>query len=107
MAGLVEAGNRATAQSLMAAGAKVLRYPGMTHMKIMICDGWATLGSANLDVLSLRINNELNLAFNDPATVRVLEKRIFEADFRKSQPFRFSEVDHPINPVAEAVADHF
>ncbi|HEY8960999.1 MAG TPA: phosphatidylserine/phosphatidylglycerophosphate/cardiolipin synthase family protein, partial [Luteolibacter sp.] len=54
--GLMEAGNRATAQSLMAAGAKVLRYPGMTHMKIMICDGWATLGSANLDVLSLRIN---------------------------------------------------
>ena len=104
---LMEAGNRATAQSLMAAGAKVLRYPSMTHMKIMICDGWATLGSANLDVLSLRINNELNLAFNDPATVRMFEKRIFETDFRKSRPFRFSEVDRPLNPVVEAVADHF
>jgi cardiolipin synthase len=105
--GLMEAGNRATAQSLMAAGVKVLRYPGMTHLKIMICDDWATLGSANLDVLSLRINSELNLAFNDPASVRVLEKRIFETDFRKSRPFHFSEVDRPINPLAEAVADHF
>ncbi len=105
--GLMEAGNRATAQTLMAAGVKVLRYPGMTHMKIMICDGWATVGSANLDVLSLRINKELNLAFNDPAMVRLVEKRIFEPDLRKSRPFRPSEVDRPLNPVAEAVADHF
>ena len=36
------------------------------------CDDWATVGSANLDTLSMRINRELNLSFNDPNHVRSL-----------------------------------
>lgn len=102
---IMDAGNLGTARNLLAAGAKVYRYPKMTHLKAMICDGWATVGSANLDMLSMRINRELNLAFNDPATVKALEDTIFRRDFRLSKPFPVSATNTPIAPIAETVAD--
>jgi cardiolipin synthase len=75
-------------------------------MKIMLCDGWATFGSANFDTLSMRINRELNLASRDPATLRELETRIFLPDFRRSRPFRPDETGGLLNHVAESIADH-
>ncbi|MCP5534095.1 MAG: phosphatidylserine/phosphatidylglycerophosphate/cardiolipin synthase family protein [Akkermansiaceae bacterium] len=102
---IMDHGNMATARDLMAAGAKVYRYPKMTHMKVMICDGWAHAGSANLDTLSLRINRELNLATNDSTAVRDLERRVFLPDFRVSRRVRMSETESLIAPIAEAVAD--
>ena len=62
---IMDASNLAAARRLIQAGARVFRYPGMTHPKVMICDDWATMGSANLDTLSLKINRELNIAFAD------------------------------------------
>ena len=102
---LMDMGNLATARELIRAGAKIYRYPRMTHMKVMICDGWAQVGSANLDTLSMRINRELNLAFSDPATVKSLENRVFLPDFRTSRPVSMEETASPIAPIAETVAD--
>ncbi len=102
---IMDTGNLATARDLIQAGAKVYRYPRMTHMKVMICDGWAQFGSANLDVLSMRINRELNLAMNDPAALRALEQKVFQPDFRASRQLRQSETDSAVAPLAEAVAD--
>ncbi|MCW1913135.1 phosphatidylserine/phosphatidylglycerophosphate/cardiolipin synthase family protein [Luteolibacter sp. GHJ8] len=102
---IMDVGNLATARDLINAGAKIYRYPRMTHMKVMICDGWAQVGSANLDTLSMRINRELNLAFSDPATVKALENRVFLPDFRASKTIRVEETASPIAPIAEAVAD--
>lgn len=102
---IMDMGNLATARELIRAGAKLYRYPRMTHMKVMICDGWAQVGSANLDTLSMRINRELNLAFSDPATVKSLESRVFLPDFRASRPIRVEETASPIAPIAETVAD--
>ena len=102
---LMEANHLHAARELIQAGAQVLRYPGMTHMKVMLCDDWVTLGSANLDTLSMRINRELNIAFREPRAVRQVEQGIFEKDFRVSRPMLLSETESAVAPFAESLAD--
>ena len=102
---IMDAGNLATARGLIRAGGKVYRYPRMTHMKVAIFDGWAHIGSANLDTLSLRINRELNLAFSDPEAIRELERQVFLPDFRSSRLFRLEETGRLGAPLAETIAD--
>ncbi|MBC8127766.1 MAG: phosphatidylserine/phosphatidylglycerophosphate/cardiolipin synthase family protein [Gloeobacteraceae cyanobacterium ES-bin-144] len=104
---LMDASNLATANFLIRAGAKLYRYPRMAHTKAMICDGWATVGSANLDVLSMRINRELNLTFTDPATLLSLERALFLPDFRHSRRISLRDTEAAANGFAEAVADQF
>ncbi len=78
----------------------------MSHVKAAIYDGWACLGSANFDNLSLRVNEEINIAFTDPAAVAELRQELFEADFAISdeltEPLRVSWSDR----VLEKIADH-
>lgn len=66
-------------------GIKVYHYPKISHIKAAIYDGWACLGSANFDALSLRINLETNLTFSDPETVDRLKTELFEKDFSISR----------------------
>jgi cardiolipin synthase len=103
--GIMDAGNFATANGLIRAGAKVFRYPRMTHMKVMICDDWASVGSANLDTLSMRINRELNLAFSHADEVRKLADTVLAPDFQKSRRLRLSETKSATAGIAEAIAD--
>jgi cardiolipin synthase len=102
---IMDVGNKAFANKLLKAGGKAYEYPGMTHMKVMICDGWACVGSANLDTLSLRINRELNLTFNDPAEVNRLIQQVFTPDFRVAKRRTLKDDVSPTAPLAEAVAD--
>jgi cardiolipin synthase len=102
---LMDAGNLATANGLIRAGAKVFQYPQMTHTKVMICDDWACTGSANLDTLSLRINRELNLAFSHHASVQELANRVLLPDFRRSKLIRIEDTDALVNRLAEPLAD--
>ncbi len=102
---IMDAGNLSTANGLIRAGAKVYRFPGMTHMKAMICDDWVCAGSANLDTLSMRINRELNLAFSDRDSVRDLERKVFLPDFRRSKRIREEETQSIGAGLAEVVAD--
>jgi cardiolipin synthase len=83
----------------------VYRYHKMTHVKAMICDDWATVGSANLDTLSMHINRELNLAFSDPRAVRALEEKIFLPDQRRSTKILPSEMKKITEGIAEVIAD--
>ena len=66
-------------------GISVYQYPGMTHVKAAIYDGWACFGSANLDKLSLKLNDELNLGTSDPAIVGEFLERVFLPDFALSE----------------------
>jgi len=102
---LMGAGNLSTARGLLLAGARVYIYPKMTHLKVMICDDWASVGSANFDTLSMRINRELNLAFADRAAVRELEKAVFLPDFRLSRRMLPHETGGIANILAETLAD--
>ncbi len=102
---IMDAGNLATANGLMQAGAKVYVYPKMTHLKAIICDDWASIGSANFDTLSLRINRELNLVFFDRTAVRKLVSSVFLPDFKKSRRLHQRETENITSTLAETLAD--
>ncbi len=76
--------NALAANAMLANGIRVYLYPGMSHVKAAVFDGWACLGSANLDKASLRLNREINLATSDPEFVGELVTRLFEKDFDQS-----------------------
>lgn len=66
---------------LLEAGVRILRYRGaMVHAKTATIDGsWSTVGTANIDRLSLTGNYEVNVEIIDPGFARTME-RIFEVD---------------------------
>lgn len=97
--------NRQAAGRLLHAGAKVYLYPGMTHMKAIICDGWASVGATNFDTHSLQISYEINISYSDPRAVRTLSQRVFEKDFVRSRPLPIEDTRHWLNPIAETIAD--
>ena len=69
---------------MLANGIRVYIYPGFSHAKAAIFDGWVSMGSANLDRLSLRINEEINIATSEPQVAEALIAQLFEPDFRRS-----------------------
>jgi len=77
--------NLLAASVLVRNGVRVYVYPGMTHVKAALYDGWACLGSANFDKLSLRINRETNIATSDPLFVDRLRRELFDVDFARSR----------------------
>jgi cardiolipin synthase A/B len=83
--GLMDSTNLIAARAFMQNGIRVYLYPGMTHVKAALYDGWAIVGSANFDKLSLRINQETNLATSDPRFVAQLERELFEVDFARAK----------------------
>lgn len=104
---IMGAGNLVTARRLLTAGAKVYQYPGMTHLKAMICDDWAMLGSANLDTLSLRTNRELNLASREPALLSALARQVMEPDLERSKLLDIKDTELLLAPLLESIADQF
>lgn len=89
--GFMNSANLVASQLLVRNGVRVYAYPGMTHVKAAIYDGWACFGSANMDKLSLFINRELDLATSDPGAVARLRERLFEADFARSREITEAE----------------
>jgi len=66
---------------LLEAGVRIFRFNGaMIHAKAATVDGtWVTIGTANIDRLSLTFNYEINVEIIDEAVARVQEE-IFELD---------------------------
>ena len=76
--------NLVLANYLLEHGVRVYFYPGMTHVKALLVDDWACLGSGNLNHLSLRVCQERNVASSDPAFAARLKKQLFEEDFSRA-----------------------
>ena len=89
--GFMASSNIITANALVTHGVRVYAYPGMSHIKAAIYDGWAVTGSANFDKLSFYINQEMSIATSDADTVNRLRRDLFEKDFLVS-----SEILQPI-----------
>jgi cardiolipin synthase len=85
---LMAASNRALIPQLLRCGVRVYVLPGMSHVKAALYDGWACTGSANFDRLSAGVNDEWNIGFSDPATVRALEERLFHKDLAAAREIR-------------------
>ncbi len=82
--GALNYSNQVAINAMLRNGIRVFLFPGMTHVKAMIVDGWASVGSANFDKLSLQINEELNIATSNEAVVADLMQRVFVEDFAVS-----------------------
>jgi cardiolipin synthase len=95
------------ANTMLAQGIRVYIYPGFSHAKAAIFDGWISVGSANLDRLSLHINREINIATSEPAAVQMLTEVLFEKDFETSreltEPFPLRWTDHIIEMFGDYV----
>ncbi len=63
-------------EQLLRFGVKIYEYEaGINHAKVALVDEqWLMVGSANLDVRSMRLNFELNALVRDPATAATLEQ---------------------------------
>lgn len=83
--GIMNANNQIMANKLWRNGVRVYFYQGMSHVKAAIYDGWAVVGSANFDKMSLFVNQEMSLGISDPAFVAQLQERLFEKDFASSE----------------------
>jgi cardiolipin synthase len=97
--------NEATAAVMFGHGIRIFVYPRMTHVKAALFDGWAFIGSANYDRLSLRVNDEANIGYSHPAAVRELEQRLFLKDFRASKERQSPPPTDGMDHLAEAAAD--
>ncbi|AOZ72374.1 cardiolipin synthase B [Boudabousia tangfeifanii] len=73
-------------QTLLAGGVEVWLYKhAMVHAKTATIDGrWATIGTANIDRLSLTGNFEINLSFHGESVAQVMEK-VFQKDLTTSR----------------------
>jgi cardiolipin synthase len=67
-------------------GVQIFEYqPAFLHAKVLcVDDEWATVGSSNLDPLSLVLNLEANLIVKDRQFVRDLSASL-EADFAQAR----------------------
>lgn len=104
--GVMQRNNVLLANTLLKNGIRVFIYPGMSHLKAAIYDGWICLGSANLDKLSLRINKEINISTSHKPAANDLLKRVFIPDMAAAveltEPFPENFLDFLI----EMLADH-
>ena len=66
--------------SLLRAGVSIHEYaPSFLHAKVAVIDGcWATVGSSNLDPLSLLLAREANLVVEDAVFAGVLRERLLQ-----------------------------
>ncbi|MDH4108579.1 MAG: phosphatidylserine/phosphatidylglycerophosphate/cardiolipin synthase family protein [Gammaproteobacteria bacterium] len=103
--GPVNQSNILAANAMLEHGIRVFLYPGMSHVKAAVFDGWACFGSANWDKLSFRVNKELNLATSYAPMVDELIERLFDKDFAESveltEPFPARWSDHLVEIVAD------
>jgi cardiolipin synthase A/B len=77
---------------LLAAGVRIHRFTGaMVHAKTATVDGaWSTVGTANIDRLSMTGNYEVNVEIIDPAMAEEME-RIFVTDLKGSEELTLEE----------------
>ncbi|HUB10166.1 MAG TPA: cardiolipin synthase [Myxococcales bacterium] len=78
---LTDLAGRSYFDELLQAGVEIFLYsPGMIHAKTLVVDGaWASVGTANMDVRSFRLNFEVNaLLYGGPEVERL--GAIFERD---------------------------
>jgi cardiolipin synthase len=73
---------------LLRAGVRIFEYqPRFLHAKVLLCDGWVSLGSSNVDRWNMRWNLEGNQEVEDSDFATEVQM-LFEGDFLQSEECR-------------------
>ena len=88
-------------------GVRVYFYPGMTHVKALLVDGWVCLGSGNMTHLSLDLSREQNIATSDPACAARVKQDLFDEDFARSYELNQAISVDWVDFVADTVLEGF
>lgn len=88
---IVDIASRTFFYDCLKAGIRIFRYKNMIHSKTMVSDGkWSSIGSLNLDNISLRYNFEANLVSTNKEFSFELEKQ-FLNDILSTTELTFDE----------------
>ena len=81
--------------ALLRAGVHIHEYaPSFLHAKVAVIDGhWATVGSSNLDPLSLLLAREANVTVDDRAFAQALRTRLLDAMRQEGRQLDASEYE--------------
>jgi cardiolipin synthase len=103
---IVRRASRARWGEMLQAGIEIYEYqPTMYHCKQMIVDDqWVSIGSANLDNRSFRLNDEANLNVMN-ASFAQEQIKVFEEDLSKSKRITYDEWKH--RPLGEQLIEGF
>jgi cardiolipin synthase len=84
--------SRAVWGDLLKSGVEIFEYqPTMYHTKMMVVDDrWVSIGSANLDNRSFRLNAEANLNVLDPPFAAE-QAKVFDEDLRRARQITYEE----------------
>ncbi|MEM1449238.1 MAG: cardiolipin synthase [Planctomycetota bacterium] len=78
-------------EELARAGVRMYRYePGFMHQKVMLVDEIASIGTANFDNRSMRLNFEISMLLHDDELIAEVVEML-EADLARSRPFEPTE----------------
>ena len=88
--------------ALLRAGVEIHEYsPSFLHAKVAVIDGrWATVGSSNLDPLSLLLAREANVVVDDAGFAAQLRGRLLQAMQQEGRAMNADEYQQP--PAAPA-----
>jgi cardiolipin synthase len=103
---IVRRASRARWGEMLQAGIEIYEYqPTMFHCKQMIVDDqWVSIGSANLDNRSFRLNDEANLNVLN-AKFAQEQIKVFEEDLSKSKRISYEQWKH--RPLGEQLIEGF
>jgi cardiolipin synthase len=94
--------------ALLRAGVSIHEYaPSFLHAKVAVIDGrWATIGSSNLDPLSLLLAREANVVVDDERFARGLRDRLVRAMVHEGRPMDPAAYEQrpPLQRVKERLA---
>lgn len=105
--GIMNLANVVSANTLLKYGVRVYVYPGMSHVKAAIYDGWLCIGSANMDKMSFRVQREMNIASSDPEFARLAIEKVFDKDFAAAEELTSPLPENWKNTLARIVASQF
>jgi cardiolipin synthase len=104
---IVRAASRKKWAELLKAGVKIYEYqPAMDHVKLMIVDGtFVSVGSGNLDLRTLRLNDEANMNVLS-AAFAAEQARLFARDKQHSREITLDQAGQLTlgNPVEQAAS---
>ncbi|MEM9803593.1 MAG: cardiolipin synthase [Planctomycetota bacterium] len=90
-------------EELDRAGVRMFRYePGFMHQKVMLVDDVASIGTANFDNRSMRLNFEVSMILHEEDLIRDVVKML-EADLARSRSFEVTEYTERGIPFRAAV----